>query len=304
MNHYIRKGFCILAAMALFLCLSCVPQSPPGNIVYGLGIKVTIDVIPQRIVSLAPSNTEIMFTLGLGDKVVGVTEYCDYPQATKTKPKVGGFSTVDIEKVVSFEPDLVLATQIQGKTVIPALEELGLTVVALTPSSSPEVLDNTTLVRKITGQNKQASELVCDLRARSEAVIDKTRTLSQDQMPRVFYITWHDQLMTAGAETLANDIISKAGGQNIASNISGDKTINLETVIYRDPQIIVASVGMGAGEDLPWQYVRSESRLKNIQALLNGKVYKIDGDLIHRPGLRIVEALEQMALFIHPELFN
>jgi iron complex transport system substrate-binding protein len=286
------------------MLLSCIPQSPPGNIVDGLGREVTINAVPQRIVSLAPSNTEILFALGLGDKVVGVTEYCNYPEAAKTKPKVGGFSTVDIEKVVSLRPDLVLATQIHSKTIIPALEKLGLTVVALTPSSLTGVLDSITLVGKITGQDKQASELVKDLSIQIKAIADKTQKLSPAQRPRVFYVTWHDPLMTAGTGTLSNDVISQAGGQNIASDISGDKTIDLETVINRDPEVIIVSVGMGTGEDLPWQYIKSESRLKNTQALLTDRVYKIDGDLIHRPGPRIVEALEQMAQFIHPELFG
>jgi iron complex transport system substrate-binding protein len=294
-----------MATLSTLLCLGCAQQAPPpGNIVDGLGRSVTIDKIPQRIVSLAPSNTEILFALGLGDKVVGVTEYCNYPQEAMTKPKVGGFSNVDIEKVVSIEPDLVLATHIHGKTVIPALEKLGLTVVALTPGSLNEVLDSITLVGKITGQSTEASKLVNNLRTRIETVANKTQGLSPGQRPRVFYITWHDPLMTAGTETLADDVISSAGGQNIAYDISGDKAIDLETVIYRDPQVIVASVGMGSGEDLPWQYVQTEPRLENTQALLNGRIYKIDGDIIHRPGPRIVDALEQMAQFIHPELFK
>jgi iron complex transport system substrate-binding protein len=294
-----------MATLSILLCLGCAQQAPPpGNIVDGLGRSVTIDKIPQRIVSLAPSNTEILFALGLGDKVVGVTEYCNYPQEAMTKPKVGGFSNVDIEKVVSIEPDLVLATHIHGKTVIPALEKLGLTVVALTPGSLNEVLDSITLVGKITGQSTEASKLVNNLRTRIETVANKTQGLSPGQRPRVFYITWHDPLMTAGTETLADDVISSAGGQNIAYDISGDKAIDLETVIYRDPQVIVASVGMGSGEDLPWQYVQTEPRLENTQALLNGRIYKIDGDIIHRPGPRIVDALEQMAQFIHPELFK
>jgi len=304
-SQHIRKYFSIVATLSILLCLGCTQQSPPpSNIVDGLGRSITIDKIPQRIVSLAPSNTEILFALGLDDKVVGVTEYCNYPQEVTTKPKVGGFSNVDIEKVVSLEPDLVLATHIHGKTVIPALEKFGLPVVALTPGSLTEVLDSITLVGKITGQSREAAKLVNDLSARIEAVFDETQTLSPDQKPRVFYITWHDPLMTAGTETLADDVISNAGGQNIAYDISGDKTIDLETVLYRDPQVIVASVGMGSGEDLPWQYIQSEPRLENTQALLNDRVYKIDGDMIHRPGPRIVDALEQMAQFIHPEFFK
>ena len=304
MSKHIRNRLYITMTLLVLMLLSCIPQSPPGNIVDGLGRKIMINAVPQRIVSLAPSNTEILFALGLGDKVVGVTEYCNYPEAAKTKPKVGGFSTVDIEKVVSLRPDLVLATQIHSKTIIPALEKLGLTVVALTPSSLTGVLDSITLVGKITGQSKEASELIKDLSTRIKAIADKTQKLSPAQRPRVFYVTWHDPLWTAGTGTLSNDVISQAGGQNIASDISGDKTIDLETVINRDPEVIIVSVGMGTGEDSPWQYIKSESRLKNTQALLTGRVYKIDGDLIHRPGPRIVEALEQMAQFIHPELFG
>jgi iron complex transport system substrate-binding protein len=304
MSQHIPKYLFVAAALSIFLCLSCAQQSPPGNIVDGLGRSVTVNKIPQRIVSLAPSNTEILFALGLGDKVVGVTEYCDYPQEAMTKPKVGGFSNVNIEKVVSLEPDLVLATHIHGKTVIPGLEKLGQTVVAITPGSLNEVLDSIILVGKITGQNAEASMLVNDLSRRIATVTDKTRSLSSDQRPRVFYVTWHDPLMTAGTETLADDVISSAGGQNIAYDISGDKAITLETVIYRDPQVIVVSVGMGSGEDMPWQYIQTEPRLGNTQALLNGRVYKINGDIIHRSGPRIVDALEQMTQSIHPEFFK
>jgi iron complex transport system substrate-binding protein len=304
MSQHVRNCVCTLATLALLLCLSCVTQPPPGNVVDDLGRSITINKTPQRIISLAPSNTEILFALGLGNKVVGVTEYCNYPKEATAKPKVGGFSTVDTEKVISLEPDLVLATKIHSKTVIPALEKLGLTVVAIAPSSLYEVLNSVTLIGKITGQDKQALELVSNLRTRIEVVDGKTQNLPPNQRPRVLYLTWHDPLMTEGTGTIADDIISKAGGQNIAYDISGDKAIDLETVIYRDPQVIIASVGMGSGEDLPWQYVRAEPRLKNTQALLNNRVYKIDGDLIHRPSPRIVEALEQMAQFIHPELLT
>jgi iron complex transport system substrate-binding protein len=273
-------------------------------VVDNLGRTVNIVRIPQRIVSLAPSNTEILFALGLGDRVVGVTDFDNYPEEAKTKPKVGGFSTVDIERVVSLQPDLVLAAQIHSQTAIPALEKLGITVLALAPSSLDEVMDDITLVGKVTGQDKMAARLVGDLRKRVEAVTNKTQSLAPNQRPRVLYLTWHDPLWTAGSNTFADDIISRAGGQNIAYDLSGDKVINLETVIYRDPQIIIAAVGMGTGEDLPWQYVMTEPRLKATQALLNNRVYRINGDLIHRPGPRLVEALEQMSRFIHPELFK
>ena len=294
----------IILSLLTVVTIGCGQPSPPGNVADDLGRTINIEQIPQRIVSLAPSNTEILFALGLDDRVVGVTEYCNYPEEAKAKPKVGGFSTVDIERVVYLEPDLILATHIHGKTAIPALEELGLTVLALAPGSLDELMSNITLVGKITGQDKIASKLVDDLRERIEAVANKTQDLTPNQRPRVFYLTWHDPLWTRGKDTSVDEIISKAGGQNIAYDLSGDKTIDLETVLHRDPQVIIAAVNMGTGEDLPWQYVRTEPRLKNTEALLNNRVYKIDGDLIHRPSPRLVEALEQVAQFIHPELFG
>ena len=304
MSQNVRNCLLILLPLALFLSSGCASPPPPGNVVDGLGRTVNIEQIPQRIISLAPSNTEILFALGLGDKVVGVTEYCNYPEEAKAKPKVGGFSTVDIERVVHLEPDLILATHIHSQTVIPALEELGLTVLALTPASLDELMSSITLVGKITGQDKMASNLVNDLGERIETVANKTQDLALNQRPRVLYLTWHDPLWTRGKDTLVDDIISKAGGQNIAYDLSGDKTIDLETVLHRDPQVIIAAFNMGTGEDLPWQYVRTEPRLKTTEALLNNRVYKIDGDLIHRPSPRLVEALEQVAQFIHPELFK
>ena len=304
MSEYVRNCLPFLFLIVLLICLGCAPQSPAGNVVDDLGRTVSVNKIPERIISLAPSNTEILFALGLGDKVVGVTEYCNYPKEATAKPKVGGFSTVDIEKVVSLQPDLILATHIHSKTAIPALEKLGLTVLALAPTSIDAVMKNITLVGEITGQGKQASQLVGNLRARIEAVDNKARNLAPNQKPRVLYLTWHDPLMTAGTKTIVDDIISKAGGQNIAYDISGDKAIDLETVINRNPQVIIASTGMGTGQDLPWQYVRTEPRLKNTEAVLKNRVYKIDGDIIHRPGPRIVDALEQMAQFIHPEIFK
>lgn len=294
----------IILSLLTVATIGCGQPSPLGNVVDDLGRTVNIEQIPQRIVSLAPSNTEILFALGLGDRVVGVTEFCNYPEEAKAKAKVGGFSTVDIERVVYLEPDLILATRIHSKTVIPALEELDLTVLALAPSSLDELMSNITLVGKVTGQDKMASKLVDDLRERIEAVANKTQDLAPNQRPRVFYLTWHDPLWTRGKDSSVDEIISKAGGQNIAYDLSRDKTIDLETVLHRDPQVIIAAVNMGTGEDLPWQYVRTEPRLKNTKALLNNRVYKIDGDLIHRPSPRLVEALEQVAQFIHPELFN
>ena len=302
------QKFIRLCAIAFFIVLllttGCSSPAAPGNITDDLGRNIQIESIPGRIVSLAPSNTEILFALGLGEKVVGVTDYCNYPDEAQEKPSIGGFSTVNIEAVVALEPDLILATDRHSKTVIPALENLGYTVVALSPETLDGVIESIDFAGEITGTQKEASQLTGSLQSRIDSVTSKTGDIEQDGKPRVLYLTWHDPLMTAGTGTLAYDVITTAGGINIAGDISGDNTISLETVIDRNPQIIVASVGMGSGEDLPWQYVQTEERLKTTDALKTGQVYKINGDLIHRAGPRIVDALEIMAQFFHPELFK
>jgi iron complex transport system substrate-binding protein len=309
MGQYTRNCLFILLSLVLLISLSCsspkVGESKsPIEITDQLGRAVKLDKIPQRIISLAPSNTEILFALGLADRVVGVTDYCNYPPEAKQKPSVGGFSTPNMEKIVALSPDLVLATSIHQKQVIPSLEQQGITVFAVAPKTLDEVLEAITLVGKITGEEKEAAKLVAGMRTRIKAVTDKTDSLSQEQKPKVFYITWHDPLMTAGSGTLHDELIRKAGGLNIAENLTGYADISLEAVIEANPQVMVAGVGMGTGADAPFQFALTEVRLRNTDARLHNQVYAIDVDLVGRAGPRIVDALEQLASFIHPELFK
>ena len=141
----------------------------PLTIVDDLGREVKIENLPQRIISLAPSNTEILFALGLEDRIVGVTQYCNYPEAAKAKPRVAGYSTPDIERVISLEPDLILAESIHEKTVLPALESIGLKAIVMSARSLDTVLRDITLVGQIMGKSKAASKLVSDLNDRIEA---------------------------------------------------------------------------------------------------------------------------------------
>ena len=269
-----------------------------------LGRAVTLNKMPERIVSLAPSNTEILFALGLGDNVVGVSDYCDYPPEAQEKVKVGGFSTADIEKIVAIEPDLILTTDIHKDEVLPALEKVGLTVVTLDPRSLDEVLESITLVGEITGKDEEASRLVAEMADRISAITDKTALLSEAQRPRVFYVMWHDPLMTVGTDTRIHELIEKAGGVNIIQDTEGYPTISLEVLIEANPQVLIAGSGMGEGADLPFQFASTESRLKDLDARINGRVYEINTDLVGRPTPRMIDALEQLAEFIHPEIFK
>ena len=304
-----KKRFCyvgILIAL-LGLLVACAPPAqetvPPGGVTDQLGRTVELDGVPQRIVSLAPSNTEILFALGLGERVVGVTEYCDYPEAAKDKEVIGGFSTVDLERVVALSPDLILATSMHEAEALPALEKRGLSVFALDPTTLDEVLEAIGLVGEITGKVEEATGLVNDMKGRMSAVTEKTDGLSPDQKPRVFFVTWNDPLMTPGSGTRHDELIQMAGGLNIARDLSGYADISLEAVIEANPEVMIAGVGMGTGEDLPAQFMRTEPRLGNTDARRNDRLYEVDVDLAGRPGPRIVDALEEFARFIHPELF-
>jgi iron complex transport system substrate-binding protein len=311
MKNALKKlgAICLAAALFALLVTSCAkaPESAtpaPAPITDQLGRAVTIKAIPQRIVSLAPSNTEILFALGVGDRIVGVTDYCTYPPEAKEKPSIGGFSTPNIEEVIAKNPDLILADVIHKDKVIPQLESKGLTVIALNPKTIDEVLAAITLIGKVTGAEKEAASMVADMKGRIKAITDKTDKLSEGQKQRVLEIVWHDPLMAAGADTLHDELIGKAGGINIAHNLTDYADISLEAVIAANPEVMIADVGMGEGEDLPFQFLMSESRLKDTDARKNNRVYSINVELVSHPGPRTVTALEQLAKFIHPEIFK
>lgn len=278
----------------------------PVDITDQMGRQVRIEKMPETIVSLSPGHTEIVFALGLEDRLVGVTEFCDYPEAANDKPKIGGFSTVDIERVVGIQPDLILAANIHKKNeVISRLEELGLTVICLDPTTLEEVLEAITLVGKCSGQEEKAAQLVTGMGDRIKAITDKTSNLTQAERPRVFYILWHKPPMTVGSDTRIHELIELAGGINIAQGLGkGYPTMSLSAVIIANPQVIVAGTGHGEGADMPYQFALTEERLRDVDARVNGRVEEINTDLVGRPGPRIVDGLERFAEFIHPELFK
>ena len=306
MQQYMRWCISVLLMAALLLpATACTTEALPGTFIDGLGRTVNIEEVPETIISLAPSNTEILYALGLEDKVVGVTEYCDYPPEAQDKPKIGGFSTVDIEIVVEIQPDLILAANKHKDDIIPALEGLGLTVFALDPKTLDEVLEAITLVGEITDEEEAASLLVTEMSNRIEAVTNETDNLPEAQRLRVFYVTWHDPLMTVGSGALHNELIQQAGGTNIFQDLTENyPKISLEAVIEANPQVIITGISMGSGEDLPFQFISTEPRLEDVDARINNRISAITNDLVSRSGPRTVDALEQLAEMIHPEIFG
>ncbi|MEN8614112.1 cobalamin-binding protein [Dehalogenimonas sp. THU2] len=304
----------LVAVLGLSLIPGCTEEETPIVIpetIYPLTIvdqldrTVTINAEPQRIISLAPSNTEIVYALGLEDKLVGVTTYCNYPAAALEKPKVGGFSTADVELITAAQPDLIIAANIHASKVIPQLEALGFTVIALSPDNLNEVLEAIEMVGKVANVNEITQPLVDGLTARVNAVTSKTQTLNQSQLTRTFYIVWHEPLQSIGSTSFINSLISVAGGVNIVGEINEKyPKVSPETVLGKDPQVIIAQIGMGSGEDLPLQWAKTEPLLASVSARVNGQVFGVISDVVGRSGPRIVDALEELAKMIHPELFS
>ena len=296
-----------IAALSLFAACAAPAEkitTPTIEVTDQLGRVVRLDKVPQRIISLAPSNTEILFALGLDDRLVAVTDYCDFPPEAKEKPSTGGFSTPNIEEVVALSPDLIVATSIHESRIIPQLEQKGFTVLALNPKTLGEVMEAIALVGGVTGKEDKASELVAVMQNRIKAVTDKTDNLPPEQRPGVFYCLWHDPLKSAGSGTLQQELIQKAGGINIAQDLSDYANISLEAVIVANPGVMIAGVSHGSGQDLNFQFIQTEPRLSETAARQHENVYMIDGNLTSRPGPRIVDGLEAFARFIHPELFG
>lgn len=318
---YLILAFALVSALILTGCQSSNPtptntpdqstltQSTsslaPSSITYtdDLGRNVTIKGYPQRIISLSPSNTEMVFALGLDDRLIGVTIYDNYPEAAKSKPQVSEYSNVDVEKIVSLQPDLILADEIHKSDVVPALEKLGITVLVIRPGTVDHIIADIELIGKITGKTKEAGDLAANMRQRVKTVIDKSAKLTAAEKPSVLYVTWHDPIWTAGGNVIISDLLNMVGATNIGSDLDGYATITLETVIERNPEVIIVMSSMG-DQNASLDYIKQEPRLQATDALKNKQVYIIDADIFGRTSHRIVNGLEELAKITHPELFK
>lgn len=258
-----------------------------------IGRAIKVKPQPQRIVSLAPSVTETLFALGLGDRVVGVTSYCDYPPEAAQKERLGDTMRPSIEKIVALKADLVIAsTASQLEQFVSNLDQVGIPVYVSNPRNLEGVLESIDRIGDVTGASGNAGELLGKLRGRIEAVESR---LAGVERPRVLFILSSEPLITAGGSSFINDLIMSAGGRSISAEEKADyPQYSLETAVAEKPEVIFFQSGEAGLPD----------RLKQTPAGRAGRVFHIDDDLLLRPGPRIVDGLEQMAALIHPEVFR
>lgn len=258
---------------------------------------------PQRIISLSPAITECLFALGLDRQIVGVTNLCDYPAQAKEKTKVGTYIHPNVEKIIALEPDLILSTT-HTLPAIKRLEELGIPVFVINPKTLKDSMDSILNIGKITGKAEQAGEIVAGLNQRVKVVTDKLKYLREEDKPAVFWQIGNSPLVTVGPGTLGHDLILLAGGRNITEDAFIEyPRYSLEAILYRNPEVIIV-VGMVEGD-----YSRSEVekwyRWKNLAAVKNKRVYRMDLNIVTRRGSpRVVDGLEQVARMLHTELLD
>jgi iron complex transport system substrate-binding protein len=283
---------------------------------------INLKAKPERIVSLSPSNTEILFAVGAGDKVVGITDYCNYPTELETRirtdeiTKVGGYWNPSIETIVSLNPDLVLVSTAQCtiktnncKTncnrrcelttkVAKKLKSLGLNVLTLSPHSIDDILSNILLVGKATGNSAQATDFVGMMKQRIDLIITK----SVSNKPRVYFEVWNDPYISVNSGTWIGNLISLAGGINIFGEaVSEWPIIQSEDIIQRNPDIVVFPVIPGVARFWgSFEAVKNRPGWKKVSAVRNGSLYEVSRDCISRPGPRLVESLELLAEIINP----
>jgi iron complex transport system substrate-binding protein len=303
-------SFLLVIAVMVFMAGACGGSKPEPEtgftVTDDLGKTFSFDGPVNSIVSLAPANTEIVFALGAGDKLIGRTDYCNYPPEAASVESVGSYDSPNKEKVVVLNPDVVLATDINRQSGDTAwLEEKGLEVITLNPQTLTDILADISLVGQIAGKEAEAGELVADMQSRIDYVAQQTAGLSDNQRLHVLHVTWHDPLWTAGQGSFIDALIEIAGGVNIFHDVTGDVQVDLETAVTRNPEVITVFTGHGDAMNESYAYViASDSPFKTTDAYKNGRIYLVDADLASRPGPRIVEALEMCAKFIHPEIFG
>ena len=266
------------------------------------GRQVTLTRQPETIVSLSPTKTEIAFALGLEERIVGVTDYCNYPPAVENIQKVGGFSDPNIEQIVALAPDLVLASSLHQEQV-EKLEALGIPVMVLYARNMDDIYQGLELVGAATGNDAQAADLVHSMKARIEAVQSRLADQDTKEPVRVYHEVYSDPLMSAGGNTIIHQVIILAGGENIFGHVSEDyPVVSAEAILESEPQVILFPLYHGTAEFMV-EEMKQRPGWQQLPAVQNGRIYGVNDDIFSRPGPRVVDAVEMAAEILYPDLF-
>lgn len=309
-----RKVFAIVVSLLLLFTISaCNINSGSGSdksvdlnskVQYPMTLKdsygreVTLDKEPKRVISVAPNITETIFALGKQDKLVGRTDYCDYPEEVSDIESVGNIDQPVVEKIVELKPDLVIASSIFQKEVLEKLEELNIKVAVLQGEESFEgAYDVIGKVGILLNSKDEAKKLINDMKEKVELVKNSVKELDK---PSVYYVIGYGEFgdYTAGRDTFIAHIIEMAGGINVADDVDGWK-YNIESLLEKDPDMLICSRYFDSK-----QGIMNTAGYKELTAVKNGRVFEIDNNMLDRQGPRLADGLLDMAKIIHPEAFG
>lgn len=285
----------------LALALVLLPRTADAvSVTDQTGRRLDLPGPPARIISLVPSVTEILFAIGAQDRLVGVTDFCDYPAEARRKASVGGMLAPSVETMVALKPDLVVATTSGNRhETFDQLARLEIPVFVVNPVTVADVLDLFSRLGRLTDHADAADRVVGVLHERIRAV---SARVAGRPRPRVLYVLWPDPLIVPARGALVSELITLAGGDSVtADGGQGYPRYSMETALARNPEVIIlASHGSERSRLARAQW----ERFGQVSAIAAGRLHTMDGNLMHRYGPRMVDGLEQLARLFHPEAFD
>jgi iron complex transport system substrate-binding protein len=286
------SGWRFLATLLAGLLTGAAWGSGPVRVVDALGQTLALSAPPRRIVSLAPSVTEILYAIGARDLVVGVSSADDYPPEVRHKPRVGGVQ-LDYERLAALRPDLVVGLVSLQRTNLERLRGLGYRVLALDPRSLQDTYRAILLLGSVTGKAEKARQVVDRLQERAQRI--RAHLPRSGPRPRVFVEVWDQPFLTAGQGTFLHDLLGLAGGVNVFRELVGWPQVSEEQILRRNPEVILV---LHPGRDR----VMRRPAWRTLDAVRAGRVYALNPSWVTRPGPRLVLGLEQIARVLHPEV--
>lgn len=264
------------------------------------GKEISFDQVPETIVSLQPSNTEILFELGVGDKVVGVTEFDNYPEEATKIERVSDSVVFNTERIIELDPDVVIAYTIGEENALVPLEEAGIPVFVIQSASSFEdVYGDIEQIADVMKVEETGDKLVADIQSQIEEVQEKWSNI--DQQKQVYIeISAAPDIYTTGKNTFQQEILNHSGVENLFGDQEGWLKVSEEEIIKRNPEIIITTVDYS---DDPIAQITGRKGWEQLKAIKEDRVIQLDGDILSRPGPRIGEAVRLVAESVYPELF-
>lgn len=271
------------------------------SVVDDAGNEVTFEKVPEKVISLQPSNTEILFSLGSGDKVIGATEYDNYPEEAQSIERVSDSVNINAEQIIDLKPDVVFAYTIGQKEQLKPLEDSGITVFVIESALSfDDVYGDIEQIAAVMGEEEKGDEIIDGIQKQLKEVEEKIASV--DEKKKVYFeISPAPDIYTTGKNTFQQEVMNKAGVENIFADMEGWIKLSEEEIIDRNPELITTTVGY---VENPVEEILSRKGWNQISAVKAEEVKLLDGDIMSRPGPRIGEAVEILAEAAYPELFN